>query len=107
MNHSLQENVFIRSDFAHPTLLPRIVGGVKFARVIKIDSGNVLDRIRQQMRVLVRGTILHNCVHIHLAASRDAITFAAVAPAPTAPLIVGASGFATSPMPKTLFTLVC
>src|SRR5437763_13061234 len=37
---------------------------------------------------------------------REAITFAAVAPAPTAPAIVGASGFATSPIAKTLATLV-
>ena len=38
--------------------------------------------------------------------NRDAITFVAVAPAPTAPLIVGASGFATSPTAKTFSTLV-
>src|ERR1043166_6432455 len=38
--------------------------------------------------------------------SLDAITFAAVAPAPTAPAIVGASGLATSPIAKTLATLV-
>ena len=39
-------------------------------------------------------------------ASLDAITFAAVAPPPTAPAIVGASGFATSPIAKTFTTLV-
>src|SRR5207244_12080632 len=37
---------------------------------------------------------------------RAAITFAAVAPAPVAPLIVGASGWETSPIAKTLGALV-
>src|ERR671938_367227 len=42
----------------------------------------------------------------HLSFNLAAITFAAVAPAPTAPLIVGASGLETSPTAKTLPTLV-
>jgi hypothetical protein len=37
---------------------------------------------------------------------REAITFAAVAPAPAALLIVGANGFDTSPMANTLTTSV-
>src|SRR6185295_19853830 len=38
--------------------------------------------------------------------NRLAITFAAVAPAPVAPLIVGAKGFDTSPTPNTIGTFV-
>jgi len=51
-----------------------------------------------------RGACVPNGRH-HLT-SRAAITFAAVAPPPTAPAIVGASGFATSPTANTFATLV-
>src|SRR5690242_1307112 len=97
LDHCLQKQFFLWSNFAHPALFPRIVRGVKFARVVKIDAGDVLDRIRRNVNVEISG---------HFALSRDAMTFAAVAPAPVALLIVSASGFETSPTAKTIGTLV-
>src|SRR5215470_17052465 len=97
LDHCLEKQFFFWPNFAHPTLFPRIVRGVKLARVVKIDAGNVLDRIRRNMSVEISG---------HFTLSRLAITFAAVAPAPVALLIVGATGFETSPTAKTIGTFV-
>src|SRR3954463_7091657 len=91
LDHRLQKQLFLWSNFAHPTLFPRIVRGVKLARVVKIDAGDVLDRVRRNMSIEIGSFELS-----HFAFSRLAITFAAVAPAPVALLIVGATGFETS-----------
>src|SRR5690242_820454 len=98
LDHGLEKEFFLWSNFAHPAFFPRVVRGVKFAGIIEIDAGDVFDRIRSDMRVEIGG----HC----FAFNRAAITFAAVAPAPAALLIVGASGFETSPTAKTIGTLV-
>src|SRR3954463_2332649 len=92
LDHRLQKQLFLWSNFAHPTLFPRVVRGVKLARIVKINAGNVLDRIRRNVSVEIGSFELS-----HFALSRRAIIFAAVAPAPVALLIVGATGFETSP----------
>ena len=95
------------------------MGCVEFSGIVKIYSGDVLDRVRGNVGVEIRWFDVILCTGIHriytdkhgsemhyLAFNRAAIIFAAVAPAPVAPLIVGALGFETSPTANTIGTLV-
>src|SRR5688572_18217296 len=104
LDHRLEKQLLLWTSFVHPTLFPRIVRSVEFARVVKVDPGDVLDRISRDMRVRVGDFRFSS--HYDLRLNRAAITFAAVAPAPVAPLIVGAIGFETSPIANTIGTLV-
>ncbi len=97
LDHRLKKQLLVWSNLAHPAFFPRVVRRMKLARVVKIDSGNVLDRIRRNVSIEIGS---------HFALNRLAITFAAVAPAPVAPLIVGATGFETSPTANTIGTFV-
>lgn len=67
-------------------------------------SSVVVRRALTSQRLLERRLVA--ALHIQRFCNLDAITLAAVAPAPTAPAIVGASEFATSPTAKTFSTLV-
>jgi len=98
----LRDEGTLLADLAHPTLLPRVMRRVKFACVVKIDPGNVLNRVCKYVSFEIPAFALFS----HRAFSREAITFAAVAPAPVALLIVGACGFETSPTANTIDTLV-
>src|ERR1051325_3917755 len=102
LDHRLEKKFFLWSNLTHPAFFPRVVRRVKFAGVIEIDAGNVFDRIRDDVRVEISGFKFGH----RPALNRAAITFAAVAPAPVALLIVGASGFETSPTANTIGTFV-
>ena len=54
LDHRLEKQFFLWTNFAHPTLFPRIVRRMKFARVVKIDPGDVLNRIRRDVSIEIR-----------------------------------------------------
>src|SRR5258707_870129 len=89
LNHRLQEKFLLRAHLAHPTFLPNIVRRVKLSGVVEIDSRDVFDRISEDMcigvRRLLRGGWFSNFTdHERRPPKREAITLAAVAPAPAA-----------------------
>ena len=122
LDHSLKKQFFGWSNFTHPALFPRVVRRVKFTGIVKINPGDVLDRIRGDVSVEISGFAFGHRVLVSALGrprratptvtsnqrvfNRAAITLAAVAPAPVALLTVGANGFDTSPIAKTIGTLV-
>jgi hypothetical protein len=79
---------------------------MKLTGVVKIDAGYVFDWISCDMRISIKILSLTHTIQRVPAVNRAAITFATVAPAPVALLIVGESGFETSPIAKTNGTFV-
>jgi hypothetical protein len=57
LDHRLQKQFFLWSNLAHPALFPRVVRRVKLARIVKIDAGNVLDRIRRNVSIEISVTL--------------------------------------------------
>ena len=53
LNHGLEEKFFVRPDWPHPPFFPRVMRGVILTGVVQIDSGDVLDRILQEVRFSV------------------------------------------------------
>ena len=51
LDHRLEKQLLLWTNFAHPTLFPRIVRRMELARVVQIDPGEVFDRIRRDMCV--------------------------------------------------------
>jgi hypothetical protein len=51
LDHRLEKQFLLGSNLAHPAFFPRIVRGVKFTRVIKVDPGDVFHWIRGYVRV--------------------------------------------------------
>src|SRR5688500_6524318 len=51
LDHRLEKQFLLWTNLAHPTLFPRVVRRMKLALVVKIDPGDVFNRIRRDMRV--------------------------------------------------------
>src|ERR1041385_957378 len=54
VDYWLQEQLLPWSNFAHPTLFPGVVRGMKLSGVVKIDARDVFDRIGGDVRVRVK-----------------------------------------------------
>src|SRR5262249_55583891 len=65
LNHCLEEQFFLPTHFAHPTFFPGIVCSMNLAGVVKIDSGEIFDRIGGDVLFVVCGS------HVALNASRS------------------------------------
>jgi hypothetical protein len=105
LDHRLEKQFFLWSNFTHPTFFPRVVRRMKFAGVVEIDPGDVLDRIRRNVRVEISAfNSVISAIRLCIQSTRDHLCSGSAGSGCAADR--RRNGFETSPTANTIGTFV-